>query len=350
MAPKRPLYMQAGGGDSALSYSAADYRQMLASLVSGEGVLWGMAVTQRSAGANFSVDVAAGANAIVGDDVSNQGTYLCVNDGVYNVPVPSPPGSGTRIHRLVAQVRDKLHLGSWTTYDWDVLLLEDTGSGTPAVPASAIPLARISVSAGQVSVQDSHITDDRVNALLRPARPQLVGADADRPDNPLAFERIGRTDKGYEELWTGSAWAALPNSAAGPQWGTWTPALTATTVNPTLGTGSAAVGYYVRNGRTIHATAFLRAGTSGVAAGTGNYRVSLPVTARDISPVFFQGAASGFDNSGSDVLSGTARCGSVSGWGAVEIYLDSTTLSSTGPFVLAANDSFGFSISYEAAS
>jgi hypothetical protein len=56
----------------------------------------------------------------------------------------------------------------------------------------------------------------------------------------------------------------------------YTPALTAVTTNPTLGTGSYQEGRY----QVIQKRAFVEGaiffGTSGAAAGTGNYRISVP--------------------------------------------------------------------------
>lgn len=63
-------------------------------------------------------------------------------------------------------------------------------------------------------------------------------------------------------------------------WTTYTPALTAATSNPTLGTASVATGRYNRDGRTITGWAYIAFGTAGTAAGTGEYRISLPVPAR----------------------------------------------------------------------
>lgn len=158
MTLKRPLFMQAAIGDTALEYSAAETRDLFHAMVGSEGVLSGMQVTQRAAGANMSVDVAAGVCFITGDDVTDQGKYLCRSTAVENLTVPAAPGSGTRTHRVIARVKDKLHNGSWTTYEWTPELLADTGSGTPATPASAISLATVAVSAGQTSVLDSNIT------------------------------------------------------------------------------------------------------------------------------------------------------------------------------------------------
>lgn len=211
MTLQRPLFQQAAGGDTPFSYAAVATRQMYDMAYATEGVVnLGLQVTQRGAGANMSVDVAAGSCVIIGDDVSGQGKYLCVNDaGALNVVVPAAPVSGTRIHRVVARIKDKLHNGAWTTYEWTVELLADTGSGTPALPASAISLARVTVVSGQVTVVNANITDDRVSALLAPARPPQVASDAGRAPNPVAGEGNWRTDKGYPEIYTGSAWSPV---------------------------------------------------------------------------------------------------------------------------------------------
>lgn len=356
MALLTPLWMQAAPGDTAPQYSASLDRQLLMATVVNEGVtrLTGLRVTQRGAGANMSVDVASGQILIIGDDVAGQGRYLCTSTATENLPIPAPPGVGSRTHRVIARVRDYLHNGALSpgTYDWVLEVLEDTGSGTPATPASALSLATVTVSAGQTSVLDSHITDTRVVAQGLPGRPFQVGSDADRPPNPYTAEEWWRTDRLYHEYYDGTGVGILYNNRSGPQWGTYTPTLTATTTNPNLGSGTtlARTGYYTRVGRTIHATVYVRAGDTGVSPGTGNYRISLPVAARTISPAFYFGVGSAFDASANDAFDAVVRVGPTTNWNTAEIFVDSTTWSSAGPFVLAAGDSIGFSITYEAAS
>ena len=94
--------------------------------------------------ANFSVDVQPFYGIIQGEDSTDQGSYLVVNTAVVNVTAPTAPASGTRTHRLVAQVRDYRNNATWGagTYDWQPLLLQDTGSGEPARPNSAMTLAK----------------------------------------------------------------------------------------------------------------------------------------------------------------------------------------------------------------
>jgi hypothetical protein len=157
-----PLWQQASGGDAAISYTGAADRGLLDALIAAEGILsfGALKVTQRGAGANFSVDVAAGMIAILGDNAANQGKYVARTLGVVNVVTPTAPGSGTRVHRIIARVRDKQVIGSGT-YDWTLELLEDTGTGTPAEPSSAVTLATVSIAAGQASVLNANITDLR---------------------------------------------------------------------------------------------------------------------------------------------------------------------------------------------
>lgn len=57
----------------------------------------------------------------------------------------------------------------------------------------------------------------------------------------------------------------------------YTPALTAVTTNPTLGSGSVQSGWYIQIGKLVVGQARIVFGTSGVVAGSGNYRISLPV-------------------------------------------------------------------------
>lgn len=59
----------------------------------------------------------------------------------------------------------------------------------------------------------------------------------------------------------------------------YTPVLTASTTNPTLGTGAVVTGSYCVIGDMVHYIAYIKFGTSGVSAGSGEYYVSLPVSA-----------------------------------------------------------------------
>src|SRR5262252_5837058 len=152
--------MQPASGDADIIYTARDMRETFTSVlqsVTGAALSQGVCSAsdftpaQRSAGANFSVDVGPGRGFVIGDDVTNQGVYHIWHDTSPAINVSTfsdntaigAPASGTRVHRLIWQVRDKLHNGAYTTYDSAPLLLQDTGSGTPAEPNSAITLALV---------------------------------------------------------------------------------------------------------------------------------------------------------------------------------------------------------------
>lgn len=68
--------------------------------------------------------------------------------------------------------------------------------------------------------------------------------------------------------------AVFPASAT---YSTYTPALTASTTNPTLGSGSTATGRYLQIGSKVHYHGAIIFGT-GSASGSGTYQVSLPLT------------------------------------------------------------------------
>lgn len=166
MTLRRPLWMQASGADTPFSYSGQEFREHLPLLVDAEGVqnYQALRVHQRTAGANFTVEVEPGIGIVQGDSVSDQGMYLIKNTAVASVTVPSPPGAGSRTHRIIAQINDKAHDGALAanTYSWTLVLQEDTGAGTPALPNSAMALCTIVVAAGTGSITDSLIADLRM--------------------------------------------------------------------------------------------------------------------------------------------------------------------------------------------
>ena len=156
--------------DPAINYSAQEFRQYVrAGLTTDTGVggeqgvtsSSSFAVTQRGAGANLSVDVAPGLAFVVGDDVSNQGTYNCWNDGTVNVTGWTVPGAGTFHHRLVLQVQDKLNNGAFSGYVANFVPVLDSGGGLPAEPASALTLATIDIASGAASIVNANINDYR---------------------------------------------------------------------------------------------------------------------------------------------------------------------------------------------
>ncbi len=161
----RPLWLQAKGGDSAVTYSGQDFRAFIQAMVPGEGVLGpnDFKVTQNGGG-DGTVNVALSDAVIIGDGATNLGSYYVRSIGTVNLTVPSAGAGITRTHRVIIRARDS-QLDATTTYDWTLEVLEDTGSGTPAQPNSAITLALVSRT-GSNSVLTANITDSRTVATI----------------------------------------------------------------------------------------------------------------------------------------------------------------------------------------
>lgn len=157
-----PLFSQGG------VYSARVTRGLLANLLT-EGVLSGFAVSQRGAGANFSVDVTLGQAVVEGDDETNQGNYLCVSTATENVVVSAAPGSNSRYDIVVLQVNDPTAGGS-AGDDFTIEVIAGTASGSPtppAVPDSALLIATIGpIATATASITNSLIADSRTYATL----------------------------------------------------------------------------------------------------------------------------------------------------------------------------------------
>ena len=175
MTLKTPLWMQSTTELDPIEYTGVEDRSIL-DLVFGEGVATagGLAVSQRAAGANLSVDVAAGTCIVQGDDQTDQGKYLCESDAVTNVVMTAAPGSNKRRDIIVARVRDAQAGGGDgpTDHDWVIEAVEGTDihatdPAAPATPDSAILLATVLRTAGDATVTNAMITDARTIGLFQ---------------------------------------------------------------------------------------------------------------------------------------------------------------------------------------
>jgi microcystin-dependent protein len=161
----------------ALTYSARLDRQLIKATFT-EGVLSGMKVSQRaSGGANMSVDIAVGVGVIYGDDQADQGAYLVSCTVLENVVIGAAPGSNSRRDLVYWRVNDPNAGGpAGSTSSFGVVAGTPAASPTlPALPTSAIPLAEVLVTAGNVSVVDAMITTLRVPSYGTSDVPPGVG-------------------------------------------------------------------------------------------------------------------------------------------------------------------------------
>jgi hypothetical protein len=132
-------------------------------------------------------------------------------------------------------------------------------------------------------------------------------------------------------------------NSIGAAWESWNPALTASTTNPTLGTGSTLAGRYGRIQKIVVGIGLVQFGTAGTAAGSGVYRVSLPVTAK------FAG----------EVIGDWQAYDGASAWRVGTLVSDTTTraymmfesffVTNAAPWAWSTSDFIRFSFTYEAA-
>ena len=138
------------------------------------------------------------------------------------------------------------------------------------------------------------------------------------------------------------------------EWLSYTPVLTATTTDPTLGTGSSSVGGYSRIQNLIVYRFSIAFGSSGVNAGSGSYEVSLPVNAVVVGNFYTwsAGQTSFYDQSANKPYFGPAwiqastklRITYQTGWND-----QMSTVGGATPVVPAANDVLSGLVIYQAA-
>jgi hypothetical protein len=128
----------------------------------------------------------------------------------------------------------------------------------------------------------------------------------------------------------------------GGSWLSYTPTLTASGTNPTLGTGSTVAGKYQQDGKTVFGWAKIVFGTTGMAAGTGAYKVSLPSTVLDVATAI----GSGFLV---DVSAYRFTPVSIIGTGSMVWAGTSDVVTNASPWTWAASDEIYIQFRYEGA-
>jgi hypothetical protein len=170
--------MQAASGDAAISYDALALRQLAGAIWPRTGILSNDAflITQRAAGANFSVDIAPGF-AILGDTTGNANSdrYIVYANATINVAltgfVTNP--TATRTHKVFLVVLDKQKTGLGTQYDGKIVITEDTGAGAgdPVQDGVAhfFQLGSFTIAPGAASVSNAVIANTGRRAAFGPS-------------------------------------------------------------------------------------------------------------------------------------------------------------------------------------
>lgn len=182
-------------------------------------------VTERGAGANFTVDIGTGQAVVAGDDEPNQGNYYLASTSVENRTVTAGPGADSRIDLVVLRINDQ-NAGGPTTNDVTIEVIAGLPAASPTAPAtpdSALALATIGpITNATASITDSLITDVRLIAG-RKCKPGTLewhadgvvpngwlesGLTYDPGDYPALFAHIGVTYGG-----NGSTTFGTPDAA-----------------------------------------------------------------------------------------------------------------------------------------
>lgn len=132
-----------------------------------------LAVTQRAAGANMSVDVGAGQCFVDPGAVAYQGPYVVRNDASFNTLADggytwtASDATNPRIDLLCIEVADTDFSGSYT--GWKLRIVDGTphASAThqleaaywPAVPTGCVPIAAIRIPATDTTIETAQITN-----------------------------------------------------------------------------------------------------------------------------------------------------------------------------------------------
>lgn len=141
---------------------------------------------------------------------------------------------------------------------------------------------------------------------------------------------------------------------ASEPWTIYTPILTATTTNPTLGTGGIFVqeGRFIQYGKMVSGSIKLAFGNSGATAGSGTYRISLPVAPlQSTATATVIGHGFIFDSSAADMRVAYIQTFSGLGSQVVEILFQAVTnfkVTNSSPWTWAASDEMAFNFQYEA--
>ena len=190
------------------------------------------------------------------------------------------------------------HLADTTAHDASAIPIADAGGYFTGTQVEAALQELGAAAGGTIAVEDEGVAVNNA-ATLNFTGAGVSVTDAGGGEATITISGGGGSvsDAAYDSSWNGDTTTApsknavydkIESMAIPGAWTSYTPTLTAATTDPVLGTGSTVLGRYVTIGRTVHVQVNIKFGSSGASAGSGQYRVSLPVTA--VSPLRAGGA------------------------------------------------------------
>jgi hypothetical protein len=200
------------------TYSARLDRSLL-DVIFTEGVIdpggSALLVAERAAGANDTVDVAAGAAIITGDDEADQGKYYVRNTAVVNVAFDPAPGTDERIDLLVLLVNDPTAGGAaGDNAVFEVITGTVAVSAVaPSVPDTAIPLAEVLRLSTDTTIVDARITDRRPTSTTQNytvnSQFEILTTTERNALTPFAGQVIFNSTDDVVQYYDGSGWVNI---------------------------------------------------------------------------------------------------------------------------------------------
>lgn len=148
-------------------YTAAKLGIMARDLFA-EGRVNGLAVAQRAAGANMSVDVSVGVCYVAGDtNTVTQPLYRCAVTAIENLVIAAADATNPRYDLIVAEVLDSTFTGVSDLFRLRVITGTPGASpAEPTLPASCLKLARVTVGTGVTSITTANCLDTGTHATV----------------------------------------------------------------------------------------------------------------------------------------------------------------------------------------
>lgn len=185
--------------------------------------------------------------------------------------------------------------------------------------------------------------------------PKLILVEGSTPSSPSSGQQkifIDSVDHKLKRVNSSGVVTTIEGGGSGggfSSYSSYTPALTATTTNPTLGSGSSAVGDYAQDNKVVVGNFEITFGSSGVAAGSGTYLVSLPVNADTTFSVRHIGSAQVYHNATGQIINVMIHLNAT---GTAKIYYPGAPgglMTNSVPFTWSTGDLIFGSFTYRAA-
>lgn len=189
------------------------------------------------------------------------------------------------------------------------------------------------------------LTDVDLNDYLM--KQTVIGCTSgSRPLSPAENWIIAESDTDLVLRYSGSAWETIADPAAWKAWSAYTPVWTAASSNPAIGNGTLS-GRYLQIGKTVHYYGRILMGST-TTFGSGDWRISLPVTAQTVSGSGTAGAGTCGDASATSAGSRPVTMDLITST-TMRLVSPTGVVAGTVPFTWTTGDDVRWHITYEAA-